>query len=300
MNEDMYSSEKYNLEPKGINEYSFIADEKSIIPSREEIESIHMKRVVSTNFGNIDFRLLKAQGLSGSTANKMFMTIDKLPELKADCSKDIADATQLMIKECPLFLPNKAYNIDPSKWFLLVFEKSKYLCFGKQVALDIDENYYFEKIGLKNPKDRADKLALVTAYHDAMKGGNSRSIQYNTNLLKSEWFGYLLDKGIKLWVDTSHEVYWSAVNYSLLPVYYEWYGTIPVSDWFLYPYNASMIKKFSVAETNMYMNIGPPIDLSKDSPYPGKVLCEIGVYIKYNLSFFGGKLSLERNGKKYL
>jgi hypothetical protein len=299
MTNGILSREKYDIKANEINDYSFLADEKSIIPSREEIENVHMKRINDPSYGNVDFRTLKMQGLSSSASNKIVEKINKLPELKSDCSRDIAEATQLLIKDCGLFLPNKAHNVDPAKWFMLLFEESKYICFGKQVAIDIDDNYFFEKIGLKNQKEREDKLALITAYHNAMKGGNSRSIQYNTNLLKSEWFGYLLDKSVKLWVNTGHEAYWTAVSYNTLPVYLEYYGTVPTNDWFFYPNNATMIKRYSREEPKMYMSLGPPMELLKDPPYAGKVLCEMGVYIKYNLSFFGGNLSLEINGKKY-
>jgi hypothetical protein len=283
---------------KNANQNIFVTNEK-LLPGIDESIEVFSKRIEDPSFGNIDFRALKSSQLSNSMANKMLETINGLPELKGDCSKNIADATQLLIKECKLFNSNKAHNINPSKWFLEIYESSKYLCIGKTVAIDLDSAYFFEELGLQNRKDREEKLSLVTNYHNALKSRNNKSIKYNNDVLNAGYFSPILNKGVDLLTAMAHRVYWKPIYYSMIDITQPYFGTIPASDWFLYPIYARMVNMFSVNEPNIYMSFGPPINLLKNPPFAGEVICDIGVYVKYSVSFFGGRLSFERNGKKY-
>jgi hypothetical protein len=283
-----------------LESFNFMASEK-IVPSVEETNDIFKKRIANPSYGNIDFKILKTANFSESFGLKLIKVIDSLPDLKAESSEIISNITQTAIKGCDIFVPNKSHNLDPSKWFLFVYEKAKYFVFGKTVAIDFNDEYFFDQLGLKDKKERAKKLELVTNFHNAMKTGNNTSIEYNTNALKSGWYEVLLNKGVKCFISEAHKIYWTLVLYDMIPVHNSYYGTVnPPQDWFMYPLYANMRKMFSKEVPDSILNFGPPIALLKNPLFPGKMICDVGVFFKYSASLFGGKLSIERNGKTYI
>jgi hypothetical protein len=103
---------------------------------------------------------------------------------------------------------------------------------------------------------------------------------------------------VNLITDTAHKIYWTPIAFDMVPIHNNYFATIPVADWFFYPYFAMIRSYFSRTEPNMFLAIGPPMKLLKAPPYPGKVIVDIGLYLKYRSPLFG-KLSFSRNGKEY-
>jgi hypothetical protein len=277
---------------------SYFTSEK-IYPSSEETREIYNKKIQDPSFGNIDFRSLKSQRLSDSFCNKLAEKINANAELRADCSDAIASSVQEILKNIPLYLSNKACNVDPAKWILYRTQSNKHIIFGKYVAIDIDENVLFEMLGLNDKKLRAQKLELISDYHAAMKSGNNKSINYTVQNLKNHWFAELLPKYKDIVIGTSHKIYWTPLGIEMLPVYNSYFGTIPVADWFYYPFYMISRHMFSRSEPDMDFLVGPPSGCLKSPPYPAKILCQIGVFLEYSASLFGGKVTFKRNGKEY-
>jgi hypothetical protein len=268
-------------------------------PSGYETLEMYTKRLKDPHYGNVDFRSLKSFNFSNSFANKLIGTIANTPKLLADCSVSISETVQNVIKNCPLFVPNKAHNLDTAKWFIIIYEKAKYICFCKTVAIDIDDNRLFEALYLKNEKDRADKLAIIAEYHTAVKNGNNNAIKYAVESLKTNWFGALLPRYIDIVTETAHKIYWTPISFEMLPVYMTYFGTIPVSDWLFYPYYSQIRSYFSREVPNMCLSMGPPMKVLKAPPFPGKVIVDVGVFLKYKAPLFGGKISFYRNEQEY-
>lgn len=260
---------------------------------------LHLKRFEDPSFGSIDFRSLKLSNFSNSFTNKLVESIDFNTKLKSDCITAIAEAAQMFIQKCPLLISNKAATIDPAKWFINIFEKSKFVYFGRLVPVDIDENYLFEAIGLKNIKDRTDKLALVTNFHDAIKSENNARIKQAADSLRKNYFKALMPHYVKLITDIAHKVFWSPIAFEMVPIYGKYFATIPAADWFLYPYYSQICSYFSRNIPNMALEIGPPMQILKKQPFPGNVLVTIGVFLRYHAPLFSKKISFERNGTMY-
>jgi hypothetical protein len=225
--------------------------------------------------------------------------INTLPDLRADCQNEISDTSNLLLKNIPLLVPNKAYNIDPAKWFLMRCNGNDYVIFGKTVAIDINENYLFDKLGLKDKSLRDQKLEIVTSYHTAVKSGNNMSINYAVQNLKSEWYEYLYKKYCDLITTVAHLIYWTPIAFELIPVHYPYFGSITASDWFLFPHYFTIQHNFSRTVPDKFFKIGPPMNALKNPLYPGKVLCDIGLFLKITTSLFGGKMTFTRDQKTY-
>jgi hypothetical protein len=298
MVENILKAQSENVAEFNNSSVSYISSEK-IYPPMSEMKELYEKKVYDPTYGNIDFRATKIDRFSDTMANKIVDYINASPELKADCQNEISDTVNLIIKNIPLLVPNKAYNIDPAKWFLMRCKGNEYVIFGKTVALDIDENYFFDKLGLKDKSLRDQKLDIVTSYHAAVKSGNNSSIKYTLQNLTSEWYAYLYKKYIDLITTVSHLIYWIPAAFELLPVHYPWFGTIPVSDWFLFPHYFLIQHNFSRTTSDKVFKIGPPINILQNPLYPGKMLCDIGLFFKATVSFFGGKITLTRDQKTY-
>jgi hypothetical protein len=268
-------------------------------PSGYDALEIYTNKLKDPTYGSVDLRSLKLSNFSNSFANKLMESIALNADLIADCATSIAETTQNVLKCCPLFIPNKAHNLDPAKWYLYVFTKAKYISFCKTVAIDINDNYLFEALSLKNEKDRAEKLTLITEFHKAIKSGNNTRINYAVTSLKENWYGVLMPKYIDLITENAHKIYWTPIALEMLPIHYTFFGTIPVADWLFYPYYGQMRSYFSKEVPNMGVVFGPPIKILKEPPFPGKMLVEIGVFIKYNAPLFGGKITFSRNGNEY-
>jgi hypothetical protein len=289
---------------KPFDEYDFGAfidyfEPNKQIPDGYETIELYSKRLKDYSYGRIDFRNLKLSGLSNSFGNKMVAAINANLDLRTDCMTAIADATQMFLKNHPVLVPNKAYNVDPAKWFIEVYERAKYICFGRPVAIDIDDNHLFKALRLENEKDRAAKLAIVTQYHNAVKSGDNTKIQNAITSLKNNWYGELLPRYVELLTEIGHKVFWTPVALEMMQVYNTYFGTIPPSDWFLYPYYSQIRSYFSRESPNMVLMMGPPMEVLKTRPYAGKIIVDIGVYLKYKAPLFSGKITFSRNGKDY-
>jgi hypothetical protein len=289
---------QYNDVLNAYDAISYISDEK-MFPSTQDTKNIYLDKLNEPSYGNIDFRSLKSNNLSSIVANKLVDRIDNLPELKANCIDAISDATQTIIKNIPLFVPNKACTIDPAKWFLLQSaESNNHIIFGKTVAIDIDENILFEKLGLKDNKTRSKKLAIVVSYHDAIRSKNNSEIRKATDALKNEWYKELYPKYKDLHISSSHTIYWVPLYFEMLPVHNNFFSTIPIDDWIFYPYWGIMRHNFSRTQPDRIFNFGPPMKCLKHTPFPGKILCTIGTYLEYKTSVFG-TITISRNNKTY-
>jgi hypothetical protein len=289
----------FNAELEGYKNVKNAFETEKMYPTVEDIDAAYSNRLKDIGYGAFDLRSLKLSNISQGLMNNISMRVGNSTKLITDCSQEIAEAQNQLIKNFKLFVPNKAYNLDPGKWWLIPVNGAKYIIFGKTIALDIDENFYFKEIGLENEKDRADKLALVKEFHDARKSGVGARIDYAIVSLKENWYRYLYEKNLDLVRAAAHSIYWNPIALELMTIHDLYFGTVPAADWFLYPFYFQIRHNFSVAIPDKALFCGPPINLFKKPPFPGKMLAEIGLFIQYTNSFFGGKITLTRHGKSY-
>jgi hypothetical protein len=268
-------------------------------PDNEAIKEYVNKKTQDFSYGEVDLRALKASNLSDRMANIIVQRIAGSPELISECSEEIAETENLFLKNFKLFTGNKSFNLDPNKWFAIVNDKQKYIIFGKYAAVDFDENVYFNEIGLGSPKDRAGKLAIVKEFHEAVKSGVNARIKYAVLSLKENLLKYLWDKNYDLITAASHAVYWAPAELMLLNVYNEFFGITPLADWFLYPYRWIIRHNFSQKVLDKVLIAGPPLKLLRKPPFGGNLVMQIGIFIQYTASLFGGKITLTRHGKSY-
>jgi hypothetical protein len=276
----------------------FICDD-TMVPSVNEVKKEYSKRLIDPNYYNIDLRNIKLSEFSSSFANKLYLAVANKSDLIVDCSQSITETVNSFLKGNKLFVPNKACSDDPAKWYLMEFPGSKYISFGRRVQMDINENYLFEKLGLKDSKAREEKLEIVRNYHNAMKGGNNKSIRYNQDILVTDWYNTLMPKYAEIFTEVAHENYWTLSYFELLPVHNVFFGKETVADWFFYPFYVCIRKMFSKIVPNLSFDIGPPTKVLEKPPYAARVICSVGVFLKYNSTIFGGKITFDRNGKTF-
>jgi hypothetical protein len=268
-----------------------------MVPSVEEVNKEYSKRIIDPNYCNVDLRNAKLSEFSSSFANKLYLAVANKSDLIIDCSQSITDTVNLFLKGNKLLVPNKACSDDPAKWYLMEFPGSKYITFGRRVQMDINEDYLFEKLGLKDHRLREEKLEVVRNYHNAMKGGNNSAIRYNQDIIVKDWYNTLMPKYAEMFTEVAHENYWTLAYFEMIPVHGSFFGKIKAADWFFYPFYACIRKMFSKAVPNLTLDIGPPTEVLEKPPYAARVICSVGVFLKYNSSFFGGKITFDRNGK---
>jgi hypothetical protein len=295
------NSDYMGLDPKFTHNenYNKILTHEKMVPDIELYSQEYKKKLADYTYGNVDLRNAKVSNISDGLAQKLFQRIAASSNLIVDCSLEIDQAANQFIKNHQLFVSNKGYNYDHNKWYMIPIKGSKYVVFGKYVAVDIDENAYFEAMKLTNVKDREAKLALIKEWHDAVKSGVRSRMEYALDILDREYRKYLWDLNVDLITEAAHSVYWKPVNLGLLPVYERYFGTRPLEEWFLYPYFFELRHSFSVEIPDKSLIVGPPMKLFQKQPYPGRMLIQVGCFIEYTNSLFGGKITLTRHGKSY-
>jgi hypothetical protein len=163
----------------------------------------------------------------------------------------------------------------------------------------MNENVYFNEIGLPNRKERDEKLALIKEFHDAVKSGVNARIQYAVISIKRDIYGYLWNKTVDLITAAAHSVYWTPVALELMAVHDPFFGTISLKDWVLFPYYFQIRHNFTKEIPDKFISFGPPIELLKNPPFPGKMYAIAATFIQYTSSLFHGKITLTRHGKSY-
>jgi hypothetical protein len=289
------------LDPKFTQneKYTMPLTHEKLVPDIESYSQEYKKKLADYTYGNIDLRNAKHNDLFPGVSQKIYQRVALSSELIADCSTEIDQTANQFIKSHRLFVSNRGYNLDHNKWFMVLPEKSKYLVFGKYVGVDINENFYFEAMKLSNAKDRQAKLAVIKEWHDAVKSGVRARMEYALDVLNREYRKYLWDLNVDLITEVAHSIYWYPVNLGLLPIYERYFGTRPLEDWLLYPWFFEVRHNFSANTPDKSLIVGPPINLSQKQPYPGRMLIQVGCFVEYTNSLFGGKITLTRHGKSY-
>jgi hypothetical protein len=287
------------IEDLNINRTSTLMQRIILVPPIKETQELYSNKVYDISYGDIDLRKAKMENLFEPSVGKIVERISGNHSMIADCTKDITDAVDMLLKNIPLLVPNKSASSNPSKWYIMECRDEKWFVFGKTVSVDFDENYMFEKLEIKDKYIREKKLDIIRSYHNAMRSRDNITIKNATNTLVEEWYNWVLKKHMKLITEMAHKIYWTPLYVEALNVHQTYFRDNPIEDWLFYPLAGAMRHNFSVSEPDKDLFFGPPIKALAKTNHPGNIIVNVGTFFRIETSFFGGKIAFHRNGKKY-